>query len=193
MNCANSRSRLPSRPPVAGQRGIATGDRLEVLGGAAGHIEHVGGRRAQLEGAALVIVDVVANVADHLDWHAAHSGGLHEHPDRRRHDPDRSPDGPSDRLGHVLRAKEFRSSGAVALPGVPRGIHQGRDGDSRDILVGRRRVAAIAEHPRKQAEMRGQAHRHQVGVGEEARVDDRYARLRASSRTTDRPASAGGS
>src|ERR1700722_16476388 len=45
-------------PLVARERRVATSDRLEVLGAATGHIEHVRGWRPQLEGAAFVIVDV---------------------------------------------------------------------------------------------------------------------------------------
>src|SRR5262249_9312723 len=160
-------------PLVAGQRRITTSDRLEVFGGAAGHIEHVSGWRAQLEGAALVIVNVVANATEHVDWIAAHSCGLHEQPSGRRHDPDRSPHGPSNRVRHVFRAEEFRTGGAVGFSGVPRWIDQGRGGDLPDIFVGGWRVAAITEHPGEDTEIRGHPNRHQVYFGEEARVDDR--------------------
>jgi hypothetical protein len=65
------------------------------------------------------------------------------------------PTGSADGLGHALRAQELRSGGTVAFTGVPRRIHQRRDGDSRDIFVGRWRVATIAEDPGKDAEMCG--------------------------------------
>src|SRR5215510_11453414 len=91
-------------PLVAEGRRITTSNRLEVFGGAAGHIEHIGRWRAQLERAALVIVDVVANATEQVDWIAAHSRGLHEQPRWGRHELDWPPDGPADRLGHVLRA-----------------------------------------------------------------------------------------
>src|SRR5215471_16709381 len=147
---------VAERPLVAGQRRITTSDRLEVLWGQAGHVEHVCGRCTHLEGAALVIFNVVTNVPEQLDRQAATpSGRLHEHPNWRRNDSDRSPYSLSDRLRHFLRTQEFRSGGAVALSSVSRGIDQGRDSDSRDILVRRWRVAAIAEDPRKDAQMRG--------------------------------------
>src|SRR5262249_15344515 len=167
-------------------------DRLEVLWGPARHIEHVRGWRAQLERAALVILNVVANATEQIDREAAQPCTLHEQPSRRRHEPDGSPNSAADGLGHVLRAEELWTSWAVAVPAVPRRIHQCRDGDARDILVGRRRVAAIAVHPGKDAEICGQPNRCQVGVSEDAGPDDR-ARLRASSRTSDRRARADGS
>ena len=71
---------IAESPLVAGQRRITTGNRLEVLSGAAGHIEHVCGWRPDLEGAALVIADVVANATEHIDRVAAHPCGLHEQP-----------------------------------------------------------------------------------------------------------------
>jgi hypothetical protein len=74
---------------------------------------------------------------------AAHSCGLHEQPSRRRHDPDRSPNSPADRLSHILGTEQFWAGGAVALPGVPRRIDQGRGGDSRDVIVGGRCVVAL--------------------------------------------------
>ena len=94
--------------------------------------------------------------------------------------PTARPDGP----GHVLCAEEFRSSGTVALPGVPCRIYKGRDRDSRNILVRRWCVAAITVHPGKDAEMRGQPNRHKVGVSEEARV---YDRVRDSGRHGEQP------
>src|SRR5215472_17330759 len=54
-------------PLVAERRRISTSDRLEVFGGAAGHIEHIGRRCAKLERAALVIVNVVANATEQVD------------------------------------------------------------------------------------------------------------------------------
>ena len=71
-------------------------------------------------------------------------------------------------LAMFLRAEKLRSGGAVAFSCVPRRIHQRRDGNSRDIFVGRWRVAAIAEHPGKDAELRGRPNRHRVVVSEEA-------------------------
>jgi hypothetical protein len=62
--------------------------------------------------------------------------------------------------------------------GVPRGIHQRRDGDSRDIFVGRWGVAAIAEDPGKDAEMRRQTNRHHVVICEETWVNDRMRHSR---------------
>ena len=98
----------------------------------------------------------------------------------------------TDRLRHVLGAEEFRSSGAVALPGVPRRIHQGRDGDSRDVFVRRWRGTAIVVHPGKNAEMRRQANSRQVGVSKEARVDDRVCNTgRHRQQPIDQPALAG--
>src|SRR5215471_11348164 len=91
-------------PLVAERRRITTSDRLEVFGGAASHIEHIGRWCAQLERAALVIVNVVANATEHVDRIAAHSRGLHEQPSWCRHELDWPPDGPADRPGHVLRA-----------------------------------------------------------------------------------------
>src|SRR5215470_321500 len=61
---------------------ISTSDRLEVFGGAAGHIEHIGGWCAKLERAALVIVNVVANATKQVDRIAAHSRPLHYEPSR---------------------------------------------------------------------------------------------------------------
>src|SRR5215468_8890797 len=75
-------------PLVAGQRRITTSDRLEVFGGAAGHIEHIGRWCAHLERAALVIVNVVANATEQIDRVAAHSCGLHEQPSWYRHELD---------------------------------------------------------------------------------------------------------
>src|SRR5215469_12449689 len=49
---------------VAERRRISTSDRLEVFGGAAGHIEHIGRWCAELERAELVIVNVVANATE---------------------------------------------------------------------------------------------------------------------------------
>src|SRR5215467_14991106 len=83
-------------PLLAGQRRITTSNRLEVLWGLAGHIEHVSRRCPQFESAALVVVNVVANATEHIDWITDHSCGLHEHPGRRRHDPYRSPNSPAD-------------------------------------------------------------------------------------------------
>ena len=171
-------------PLVAGQRRITTSDRLEVFGGAAGHIEHASGWCAHLEGAALVILEVVAHVAHDIDGHAGHPGSFNEQPSRRRHNPDRSSNSSADCLGHVLRAEEFRSGGAVALPGVPRWIREGRDSNSRDVLVRGWRVAAFAIHPGEDAEMRRQPNRHQVGISEKAWVDDR---MRNSGRHRKQP------
>src|SRR6516164_8999474 len=75
-------------PLVAGQRRIPTSDRLEVLWGLARHIEHVRGWRPQLEGTALVIVDIVANATELIDRVAGHPCGLHEQPGRGWHDLD---------------------------------------------------------------------------------------------------------
>src|SRR5215469_5105554 len=75
-------------PLVAERRRISTSDRLEVFGGAAGHIEHIGRWCAKLEGAALVIVNVVANATEQVDRIAAHSRALHEQPSWCRHEPD---------------------------------------------------------------------------------------------------------
>src|SRR5215470_2477013 len=69
-------------PLVAERRRITTSDRLEVFGGAAGHIEHIGGWCAKLERAALVIVNVVANATKQVDRIAAHSRPLHYEPSR---------------------------------------------------------------------------------------------------------------
>src|SRR5499425_3098517 len=74
--------------PLARQRRITTSDCLEVFGGAAGHIEHIGRWCSQLECAALVIVNVVANATEEVDWKAAHSCTLHEQPSWCRHEPD---------------------------------------------------------------------------------------------------------
>src|SRR5215472_7054824 len=89
---------------VAERCRISTSDRLEVFGGAAGHIQHIGRWCAKLERAALVIVNVVANATEQVDRIAAHSRALHEQPRGCRHEPDCPPNGPTDRLGHVLRA-----------------------------------------------------------------------------------------
>src|SRR5215471_14732274 len=75
-------------PLVAEGRRITTSNRLEVFGGAAGYIEHIGRWRAQLERAALVIGNVVANATEQVDWIAAHSCGLHEQPSWCRHELD---------------------------------------------------------------------------------------------------------
>src|SRR5215471_8933015 len=75
-------------PLVAKRRRISTSDRFEVFGGATGHIEHVGRWCAQFKGAALVIVNVVANATEQVDWIAAYSCGLHEQPSWCRHEPD---------------------------------------------------------------------------------------------------------
>src|SRR6516165_7999488 len=80
-------------PLVARQRCITTSDCLEVLRGPARHIEHVRGWRAQLERAALVILNVVANATEQIDREAAQPCTLHEQPSRRRHEPDGSPNG----------------------------------------------------------------------------------------------------
>jgi hypothetical protein len=90
-----------------------------------------------------------------------------------RHYPDRSPYGSANRLGHFLCAEQLWSSWAVGLSGVPRWIHQGHSGEARDIFVRRRRVAAIVEDPGEDAELRGKSNRRQVGLSEEARVDER--------------------
>src|SRR5258708_6412813 len=60
-NCANS---VAKGALVGRLRRIAASDRLEVLGRTPGHVEHVGRRRPELECTELVIIDVVANVAD---------------------------------------------------------------------------------------------------------------------------------
>src|SRR5215470_859779 len=73
---------------VAERRRITTSDRLEVFGGAAGHIEHIGRWCAKLERAALVIINVVANATEQVDRIAAHSCALHEQPSWCRHEPD---------------------------------------------------------------------------------------------------------
>src|ERR1700743_2514072 len=67
-------------PLVARLCRITTSDRLEVLGGAAGYIEHVAGWCTQFEGAALMIVNVVAHSTKQIDGETAHPGGLHEQP-----------------------------------------------------------------------------------------------------------------
>src|SRR6266568_8496414 len=100
---------VAERPPVARQRRIATSDRLEVLGGVTCHIEDVGRWCAQLEGATLVIVDVVAKAAQHVERVAAHASCVQEQPAWRRQYPDRSPEGPADGAGHVVCAEELRS------------------------------------------------------------------------------------
>jgi len=84
----------------------------------------------------------------------------------------------------VVDAEEFWSRGTVIFAGVPCGIHQGRDSHSRNILVRRWCVAAVAVHPGKDAELRRQPNRHEIGVGEEARVDDR---MRDSGRHREQP------
>jgi len=91
---------------------------------------------------------------------------------------DRSPNGPPDCLGHVLRTEKLRSRGAIALAGVPRRIHQRRDADSCDILVGRRRVAAVAKKRGKHAEMDGHPNRQQVVVSKITRGEDRMRHSR---------------
>jgi hypothetical protein len=131
MNRANSRSRLPRVCRLLGLCRITTSDRLEVLRGAPGHIEHIGRWCACLKGAASVILDVIAHVTHNIDGQAGHAVSLHEQPERCRHNPDRSPNRSTDGPGYVLRAEEFRSGGAVALPGVPRRIQEGSDGNSR--------------------------------------------------------------
>src|SRR5215471_17806686 len=75
-------------PFVAERRRITTSDRFEVFGGATSHIEHVGCRCAPFKGAALVIVNVVANATEQVDWIAAHSCDLHEQPSWCCYEPD---------------------------------------------------------------------------------------------------------
>src|SRR5262245_40870544 len=67
---------VAERGPNVRRCRITTSNRLEVLRGAAGHVEHVGSWCPKLEGAALVIVDVVAKVAHQIDWHAGQACGL---------------------------------------------------------------------------------------------------------------------
>jgi hypothetical protein len=155
MNSANSRD----GPPVASVHSIPASDGLEVLGGPPRHVENVSSRCTQFEDAALVILDVIAYVAHQINGQAGPPCSLHEQPGRRRHNPDRSSNRSADRPGHVLCIEEFRSSGAIALPGVPCRIHQGGHDDSREILIRRRGVAACAVHPRKDAQMLGQPNR----------------------------------
>src|SRR5215472_10912014 len=80
--------RVAEGPLVQERRRISTSDRLEVFGGAAGHIEHIGRWCAKLERAALVILNVVANATEQVDRKAAHSRALHEQPGWCRHEPD---------------------------------------------------------------------------------------------------------
>ena len=51
-------------PLVEEWRRISTSDRLEVFGGTAGHVEHIGRWCAKLERTELVIVNVVANATE---------------------------------------------------------------------------------------------------------------------------------
>ena len=68
----------------------------------------------------------------------------------------RGVNGSTDGLSHLLGAEKLWSSRAVALSGVSCGIREGRDSNSRNILIGRWCVATIVVYPGKDAEMRGQ-------------------------------------
>src|SRR5262249_61198529 len=112
-----------------------THDRLEVLGGTARHLEHVGGGCAKLEGPALVILDVVVNAAHLIDRIASHPGALHEQPGWRRHHLDRSSHCAADCSGHLLCSEELGPRRAVKLSGVARGIPESRGRDACNVLV----------------------------------------------------------
>src|SRR5260370_1406008 len=103
----------------------------------------------------VVVLDVIADVAYLINRKASDPRGFHKQPSRRRHNPDGSPNSSADCLGHLLCTEKFWSGGAIALPGVARRIHQDCSSNSRDILVGRRCIAAVAVHPREHSEMRG--------------------------------------
>lgn len=95
-----ARTREPSCQEFAGCRAAPHNDERSPRSplGLAGYIEHVSGRRAQFERAALVIVKVVANPTEYFHRVATHPWDFHEQPGRGWHHLNGSPDGLADGL-----------------------------------------------------------------------------------------------
>jgi len=69
---------VAERPLAAWLRRITASNGFEVLGRTTGHIEHVGVGRAYLEGALLVVLDVIADVAYLINRKASDPRGFHK-------------------------------------------------------------------------------------------------------------------